>query len=286
LSFKAGGIIEKIPIREGEKVKKGQLLAVLELSEIRSKVNQAKLAVDKADRDFLRAANLFRDSVVTLELYQNAKTALEVARSELRIAEFNLEHSGIVAPANGLILKKLAEENEIVGPGHPVLFFASIENEWIMRVHVTDKDRIHLNINDSASVSFDAFPGQQFRAKIAEIAEISDPFTGTYEIELSLDEQIISPVSGLIGTARIFPSRVLDYPIVPYESLMEGNGKDGQLWVLRKGIPVQTNVRIFALKDDGILIERGISAGDSLIVEGGHHIREHSRIIILPAEKR
>jgi membrane fusion protein, multidrug efflux system len=256
----------------------------LELSEIRSRVNQANLAVDKADRDFQRAANLFRDSVVTLETYQNANTALEVAKSELRIAEFNLEHSRIIAPANGLILKKLAEENEIVGPGHPVLYFASTENEWVMRVNVTDKDRIHLNINDSARVSFDAFPGREFRAKIAEIAEIADPYTSTYEIELSLEEQINSPVSGLIGTARIFPSRELDYPMVPYESLIEGDGKDGQVWVLQEGIPVKTRVKIIALRDDGILIERGISAGDSLIIEGGHQIRENSRVVILSAE--
>jgi RND family efflux transporter MFP subunit len=280
LGFKTGGIIEKIAVREAERVNKGKMLAVLELSEIRSREAQARLAVNKAERDFQRATNLYRDSVVTLELYQNAETALEVARSDLKIAQFNLEHSRILAPANGLILKKLAEENEIVGPGQPVLYFASTENEWITRVSVTDKDRVHLNIGDSARIVFDAFPGRHIRATITEIAIIADPYTGTYEIELSLEEQIPSPVNGLIGTVNIYPSRELAYPIVPYKGLIEGNGKSGQLWVLNNGIPEIRDVTMLDMLDDGILIEKGLSAGDTLVVEGGHYIRSDSRIVI------
>jgi len=65
LSFKTGGIIDEIFVEEGEKVGKGQTLAKLELSEIESRVDQARLSVNKAERDFQRAKNLFQDSVVT-----------------------------------------------------------------------------------------------------------------------------------------------------------------------------------------------------------------------------
>jgi RND family efflux transporter MFP subunit len=280
LSFKTGGIIDRFLVDEGEKVNKGELLARLELSEIRSKVNQAKLAVNKAERDFQRAKNLYQDSVVTLELYQNARTALEVALSELEIAEFNLTHSKIVAPADGLILKKMAEENEIIAPGQPVIYFGSTENEWIMRVNVTDKDRVHLHVSDSAKLFFDAFPQQPVRAVISEMAELADPYTGTYEIELSLIEPMEHPVNGLIGTATLFPSETMDYPLIPYEALMKGNGMTGQVYVLENELPEIRDITIHHLHDKGVLVLDGIAIGDSLVVEGGSYIRKDSRIIL------
>jgi RND family efflux transporter MFP subunit len=283
LSFKTGGIIDKIVVSEGERVNKGDLLAQLELSEIQSKVDQARLAVNKAERDFRRAENLYADSVVTLELFQNAKTALDAAKSDLKIAEFNLDHSRIEAPDRGLILKKMAEENEIIAPGQPVIYFASTENDWIMRVNVTDKDRVRLNLSDSAELLFDAYPEHPAHAFISEMAEIADPYTGTFEIELSLIDTMQTPVNGLIGTATIFPSQILDLPVIPYEALLEGDGMTGQVYVLRNGLPVKSNINIYALDEMGILVKKGISPGDSIVIEGGSYLREDSRFILTTA---
>ncbi len=280
LSFKTGGIIDEIFIEEGQKVNEGQALAKLELSEIKSRVNQAKLAVNKAERDFQRAKNLFQDSVVTLELFQNATTALEVARSDLKIAEFNLDHSIITAPSEGIILKKLAEENEIVGPGQPVLYYASTENEWIMRVNVTDKDRVNLKLADSASLMFDAFPDQKIRAEISEISEMADPFSGTFEVELTLLDQVQNPVTGLIGTALIYPSQQTVLPIIPYEALVEGDGMSGQVWLIQNQSPQKHWIQIHTLHDRGILVRSGLTAGDTVVIKGGQYIRDDSRIII------
>lgn len=280
LSFKTGGIIDELMVEEGENVKSGQILAKLELSEIQSKVNQARLSVNKAERDFQRARNLFQDSVVTLELFQNATTALEVARSELKIAEFNFNHSVIEAPADGIILKKLAEEYEIVAPGQPVLYYASTEDAWIMRVNVTDKDRVHLNPLDTALLIFDAFPDQHFKAEISEIAEMADLYTGTFEVELTVLDPIPTPVSGLIGTAMIYPSRQVDLPLIPYDAMMEGDGMGGLVWLIRNGIPRKQRIEIYALNDLGILVRNGLSSGDTIVVKGGEYIRDDSRIII------
>ena len=75
-AFKIGGVIEKIFVSEGQTFAKGQLLGSLKITEIESQVAQAKLGVEKSERDFQRATNLYRDSVATLEQLQNSKTAL------------------------------------------------------------------------------------------------------------------------------------------------------------------------------------------------------------------
>ena len=103
LSFKTGGIIKEIKVREGQSCTKGEVLASLDLSEISAQVNQARIASEKAYRDLNRARNLYRDSVVTLEQYQNARSAYELAKNQKDIADFNLRHSMIKAPSDGKI---------------------------------------------------------------------------------------------------------------------------------------------------------------------------------------
>ena len=186
LSFKTGGIISQIAVEEGQLVQKGQLLARLNLSEVDPMVDQARLALEKAERDLQRAQNLYNDSVTTLEQLQNARTAVDYARSQLKIAEFNLQYSQITAPTNGKILKKLAEEHEMIAPGYPLFLFSSSESDWVLRTVLSDVDVVKIQGNDSARIQFDAFPGKNYNAVVSEVAKASDPYTGTYKVELRL----------------------------------------------------------------------------------------------------
>jgi len=105
LSFKTGGIVEKVLVKEGDAIKAGQLIATLNMTEIKAQVQQAKIAVEKAKRDNMRAENLFLDSVATLEQLQNSKTALDIAEQQMKTAQFNERFSEIRANKNGFILK-------------------------------------------------------------------------------------------------------------------------------------------------------------------------------------
>lgn len=99
LSFKTGGIIKQVFVENGQQVKKGQLLAQLDLAEISAQRAQAESGLEKAQRDYKRVENLFNENVATLEMKQNAQTAVDIAASNLKIAAFNEKHSKIVAPA-------------------------------------------------------------------------------------------------------------------------------------------------------------------------------------------
>lgn len=281
LSFKTGGIIERILADEGQSVKKGQLLAELNLEEIRSRVTQAELVLRKAERDFKRAENLFRDSVATLEQFENARTALDVARTNNRIARFNLRFSSIHAPADGKILKRVAETNEIIGAGHPVFLFASMQNDWVVRANLTDRDVLRINMFDSARVFFDAYGDEAFIGQLSEIGTGADPYTGTYEIEIQLLHKPEKPVSGFIARIDIFPSDAQEKIIIPYESLVDGVGLTGYVYVLHEGVPRRTKIRIESFSDSGIVVSSGLVGGEEIIVEGAQYLRKGSRIEVV-----
>jgi len=278
LGFKTGGIVKEVNAKEGASVKRGEVLAALDLSEINAQVNQARIGVEKAERDLNRARNLYRDSVATLEQFQNAGSAYELAQSQKRIADFNLLHSSIKAPANGRIQKILVENSEFIAPGYPAILFASTESDWVVRVALTDKDIVKFSLGDSAHVEMDAFPDIQFQAEITELGAIADPVTGTYEAELGILRTNSQFRSGFISRAYIFPTQSSIAAMVPLEALLEASDRRAIVYVYKDGEPSKRRIRTGRIVDDLIMVLEGLEPGELVITEGAKYIREDSQI--------
>jgi len=285
LGFKTGGIIRNVYVKEGATVKRGTVLAVLDLSEINAQVNQARIGLEKAERDLTRARNLYRDSVATLEQFQNASSAHELAQSQKRIADFNLEHSRIKAPSNGTIQKILVESNELIAPGYPAILFASTESDWVVRVALTDKDIVKFSLGDSAHVEMDAFPGLSFSARINELGAIADPVTGTYEAELRILHPDSQFRSGFISRAYIFPTHSSTSVVVPLEALVGASDRRAFVYVYEEGKVIRRRIRIGRIVHDMILVAEGLAPGELVVTEGAKYIREDSRVHPLNLDK-
>jgi len=269
LSFKTGGIVARTCFREGDPVKQGQVMAELNLSEINAQVNQAKNGFEKAQRDYDRAKNLYSDSVATLEQMQNAETALNVSKSILEMARFNLSHSSIVAPKSGVILRQLVKENELVAPGYPVYVLGISGKSWIIRTSLSDRDIVKINIGDTASVVIDAWPGVPFLARVSQIDEASNPMTGTYEIELILNETKYRLASGFIANVEIFPGRRISYSLVPMASVVEADGRTGYVYeVTPAGTAKKVKVTIATLYGEQAAISLGLEGVKEVVSDG------------------
>ncbi|UZR94668.1 efflux RND transporter periplasmic adaptor subunit [Chondrinema litorale] len=231
LSFKTGGIIAGIYTDEGHIVKKGQLLAKLNLAEINSAVAQAQAALEKATRDYERIDNLFQDSVATLEQLQDTRTTLEVAQANLQVAKFNQKYSVIYAPQAGKILKRKAETNELVDPGNTIFEFASALSAQVIRIGVSDRNIVRVHLQDSAQIHFDAYPNTVFPAHISEVAESADERTGVFELELTVDAQGYNLKNGFIGKVKIFITPEEQYYKIPMNALVEADAQSASIFV-------------------------------------------------------
>lgn len=280
LGFRTGGIIRHIYVQNGQAVYKGQLLAVLNLSEIQGQVNIASEAFEKANRDFIRAENLYKDSVATLETYQDARTALDIAKSNLEVAKFNLRYSRIEAPSDGKILKILLEENEMTAPGYPVILFGSTKEKWVVRTNVSDKDMISVTIGDSANVSLDPYPGLIFPGIVSEIAGMADPYTGTYEIETEiLNTKNRQMAAGLIARLEIIPSKAVKLLAIPADALFNSVENSGYVYRITDTGLVSQKVFIEHIENEYIYVRSDMQPGDLVVTEGINYINEHTKII-------
>jgi len=283
LAFKTGGVIEKIFVREGDAVRSGQLLARLNLTEIEASVAQARLAFDKAKRDFARVENLYRDSVATLEQYQNARTGMEVASKQLDAANFNRSYSEIRAVSNGFVLRKLASEGQVISPGAPVLLTNGAgRGQWLLKTGVSDREWAAVQVGDMALVTTDALPDQSFRARVTRKSEGTDASSGAFVLELTI-ENPKSLAAGLFGKATISASRSQAAWQIPYEALLDGDAQSGYVFVTDdKQTAKKVPVVIGRIEKDKVILVGGLEQAHTLIISGSAYLKDGSLISVLP----
>ncbi len=282
LSFKTGGVIERLYAEAGETVREGRILAALKMDEIEAQAGMAKSALEKAERDYQRAENLYADKVITLELLQNAETGLKAAQSRYRIAAFNRSHSKITAPADGHILMRLAEENEMIGPGHPVYVLGTFGSSWLLKTGITDRDRICLNTGDSASVRLDVYPDIHIPAVVTRLAAAPDAATGLFEAELTLEAEGLKILSGFIARARIFPKSEKTGLRIPFSALAEGDGTRGHVFTPEAdGTARKREVQIAWMANNEAVIYDSEEKIKEVITEGAFYLKDGSKIQIV-----
>lgn len=306
LSFKTGGIIARVLVREGQKVRKGQLLAELRLDEIHAQNQQAslgqeeaaisldnaRLALQLAERDYRNISGLYADSVATLEQLENVEVRLNNAKNQLsaaekglayrqqgvEVAQFNLQYSSIVAPADGVILRQFAEANELVGPGNPIFLFGSQQEAQVLKVAVSDKAIVHLKLGDTATIQFDAYPDTDFQGFVRELAGTSDPFTGTYSVEIELAQQPLQLLNGFIGSASIKTQTRHPFISIPVNSLLKADGKNGQVMIIENGRAQLRLITIKELYQEQLLLSDGLKAGEKVITAGAGYLEEGEHV--------
>jgi membrane fusion protein, multidrug efflux system len=281
-SFKIGGVIQTISIKEGDMVRAGQLLGTLNMAEIDAQTQQAEQALAKAERDLQRAQNLFKDSVATLEMVQNATTGVEIARKTIDIAKFNRTYAEVRAPISGKVMKLIQRQGEIVGPGMPICFILGASAaDWKLHAGLTDRDWSRVKVGDMASIRFDAYPGEIIAAKITDVAVNADPTSGTFDIEMTPSRRDLKLAAGLVGRASIMPTVKTNRQLLPIEALVESNGVSAVVLINENGVARRKTVQIKQLLGSQVDIASGLNLQDEVITQGAAFLIEGERIIVL-----
>ncbi|OYQ32983.1 hypothetical protein CHU92_10470 [Flavobacterium cyanobacteriorum] len=283
LSFKTGGLIKNIYVKEGDYVQKGQVLAELDLTEIGSGTAQSRLAIEKATRDYNRVMALYKDSVATLEQLQNAKTLLNIAQEQNQAANFNYKYSKIYAPKNGYVLRKTANAGQLVNPGDPVIRVNGAgQASWILKAGISDRDWAAVAVGDKATLSSETLAGKNIGGTIVRKSQGIDPYSSTFFVEIGIDNKVSGLASGMFGSARIAASNKTKAFVVPYEALMDANAKTGFVFVTNDGkTAIKVPVVIDRITNEKVIIASGLEGYKYLIVTGNAYLTDKSSIKVI-----
>lgn len=280
LSFKTGGVVAKVNVDIGDTVSKGQVLARLDSTEVDAEVKRAEEAWQKAVRDRERTDRLHAQGLVSQEVFDNARMAVDVAEAGLQAARFNQAHATIVAPANGRVLARLVRGREMVAAGAPVLTVSGEGSGWLLRTTVADKDAVKLRTGETAWVSVDAWPDKRFDAIVNRIAGMADPATGTFEVEvalLSVPKNVLR--SGMIGRADIAVHNDLQGLLVPVSALVDIDNGVARFYVVEGDKARLRSGRVSRLLGDDVVMQEGVSENDAVVVAGAPYVNDQQSVM-------
>ena len=285
LSFKVAGVIKSIHVEEGETVHAGERLAEIEQTEINAQLAQARALAEKAQRDLARGERLYADEVISLEQLQDLRTAAATARAQLQGVQFNRGYSVITAPADGVVLRKLAQERELVPAGQAVLVVSAHGRGYVVRAALADRELVQLQLGDPAEVRLDAYAGRLLQGTLSEIAGAADDKTGLFPVEVRLESPPAALASGLVAKLRLAPAagraRTLTY--VPIGAVVEGSGDAASVFVVDGTRARRRAVRVAFIDPSGVALAAGVAPGERVVTDGALYLEDNDPVDIVSA---
>jgi RND family efflux transporter MFP subunit len=283
LAFKVGGVVARVAVREGERVRRGQVLAALDATQVAAGARQAREALAKAERDLERARTLRAADVIPRAAAEDAETGARVARAAADAAEFEARTATLVAPDDGWVDRRLVEPGEIVAAGRPIVRVSGRSGGFVVRASLADRDRLGLAAGDAATVTLDARPGEPIPGRVSEIARSASRGTGTYAVEIRLDAarapgDLLSGLTAKVEIGRSVPAEAA----VPLAAVQEASGAAGAVFVVDGDRARKVPVRIAFLQGDLAVLSRGPEGHDAVVAEGASRLADGARVRLVP----
>jgi len=262
LASKVTGLVEQLRVKEGDRVKSGETLIVLDNRDLQAQLQQAQADLDNAKDRYQRTQQLFNEQLAARQDLDNAERTLKVAEAAKNAITANLTYTIIKAPFDGAITDKITEVGELATPGRPLL---KVEDDRRLRLEVTvaAADLGALRVGQTVSVNLDAFGDEELSGRIAEILPAADPATHTVTVKVDLSWRA-GLKSGLFGRMR-FPIGSKPRLTVPL-SAVERQTDLARLYVVNDAGIVQARlVKLGAVSGERIEILSGLDAGEHIL---------------------
>jgi len=206
VATKVPGRIVSFLADEGDTVKKGDVVASLESSELYANFKQtvaversAEIRYENAKRNYKRAKSLTRKNMISDQDYDAIKSNYEAAESELNrssaaraVAEISYNEANIRAPISGTILTKVVEVGDLLSPYSTVVTMADLSRLEIM-LYVSETKYGRINLKDDVEIFVDSFPGIKYAGKVIYISDKAE-FTPK---NIQTKEERVSQVFGV-----------------------------------------------------------------------------------------
>lgn len=173
VSSKAIGKVLEVKVDEGDSVKEGDLLAVIDHRDADAALKNAQARYDLAASDLERVRRLYQSNMVSSQQYDQSKTNCESAAAALETARYSYENTDIKAPIAGVILVRAIEPGELANIGSPIVTMADL-NEVKLTVYISEKEIGKVRLGQEVKVSVDSYPNEKFMGKVVYISNTAE----------------------------------------------------------------------------------------------------------------
>lgn len=273
LSPEQGGQIKKLLVKEGDMVKAGQTLATLNTSVISRNLEELESALALARTTYERQAKLWEQKIGSEMQYLQAKNQVESLEKKKQTLGAQLAMSTISAPFDGVIDVVHQKEGELAAPGMPIVTLVNV-TQLKVKADVSENYARAVKEGAMTEVSFPSF-GTKLSAPISNVGSIINPANRSFSVEVRVSNSDRTLKPNAVGILRIKDFMAEKALVVP--SICVGKDAKGSfLFVVRtengESKAVKTYVTTDRSSEGNTLITDGLTAGDSVIVQGYNEV--------------
>ena len=290
LSFRVGGNLVRREVDAGTRVKRGQVLAVLDVADLSLQARSAEAQLGAAQADLVRArgdrdryAKLVGDKLVSQSTYDAQDAAYRAAEGQARAARAQLDvarnqaaYSQLRAPRDGVIATRQAEAGQVVAAGQTIFTLAADQGREVA-ISLPENRIRQFRVGQPVLVELWNAPGERLPGLIREISPAADAQTRTYAARVDLVGDAAKAVE-LGQSARVYVQEAGAEAALslPLSAIQRGAGNATAVWVVdsqNSTVKLQP-VQLGRYGETDVPVLGGIEAGDWVVAAGGHLLRE------------
>jgi RND family efflux transporter MFP subunit len=293
VASEVAGLVKAFPVKEGQFVNKGQLLATLRIDTFEIRLDsavashrEAKTRYDQAQKDLERANLLFAKELVTQKEMDDALTqegALEKRLSqleaEIRLVQDRLTKSTIQAPFAGWITKEYTEIGQWIEEGGSVVELVDLSYVEV-QVPLPEEYVREVRVGDPVVAVFDGLPGVEVKGKIFSIIAQADRAARTFPVKVQLANPDLHIKSGMVARVNLAVGAPYQAVVIPKDALVLRGGKEFAFIVANNAVS-QVTVTPIAHFEDVVEVQGAIEEGMQVVVEGNERLLPGQSVRIL-----
>ena len=300
LSFRVGGIVERVAVKVGQKIQRGDLIASLDEADAKLQLEQnlaseqnAKVQMQTAKANLDRVKGLYENNNVPLSEYENAKnqfaaaeSTYESSRKATNLQRSQLAYNQLHAPMAGFVGTVSIEKNENVNPGTQVATLNS-DGDIEISFGIPEAFISNVHVGDLAEVTFTALADQRFKGVLSEVSYSIDSDNSTYPVTVQLSGANGGIRPGMVAqvTLDIVPATADNRLVTPAQSVAEDQ-KGHFVFIVEPleegfGTVRRKPVTIGDLTGEGIVIIEGLKDGDRVVTAGINNISDGLKVKLI-----
>lgn len=283
VAFEVAGKLVKLPIKEGQHINKGDIIARLDSSDYKNRWNAAQAKVNQAKAELERYANLLAEKVVAKSTYDIKKRNYEVSLSDMKIARKAVQDTDLRAPFTGIIGKKFIDNFQVVQAKQPIV---SIQKLSGIDIIVNAPEQVigqGKKYNMEILAEFANYPGEKYPIKIKEFSTEADPQTQTYRVVLTMPipkgKSILDGMSATVYVLLHPKGDTVTTLKIPVQSVFYDKAKTAYVWKLDEQLVAHKQpVEIGMMNGNNIVIKAGLATDDKIITAGVQNLTEGTKV--------
>lgn len=282
-SSEIGGRILDIYVREGQNVRRGQLIAKIDLETIQKQIAEIETSLELANTVFERQKRLWDQNIGSEIQFLQAKNNKERLEKSLESIQFQLSKQNVYSPSSGVVEREIRQPGELTSAGGPIIQILNTNKVKI----VVDAPESYLGIvkrGDYVDLIIPALE-EEFKAKISLLGRMIDPANRTFKIEVDLNNRSGKYKPNLAAEMLVKDLQVNDVLVVPVNLVQEEVSGDKYVYVIDDINASKLNSRKAYIStgenyEDNVIIEEGLTEGDLIIIKGARQISDKELISI------